>query len=172
MWLLMMVCPAPAIVDSAVRWPDISYLRLAKNSFIFLFGHHHHHHPHHHQHHHHNHHHSNHDISGVVGTITGTILSIVAIVQCFRDPDSGTCWLLSWRYCSKILLVAVRYRLLMIMWLLMIICWHVIIDNNVLTCDYWWKYVDMWLLMIICWHVIIDDNVITDDNMLTCDYWW
>ena len=73
------------MVDTAVRWPKVSYWRLAKNCFIALFGlqqyyrdlfilvlmffkiiHH----------------------SGIVGTITGTILSIVAIVQCFRVAGS------------------------------------------------------------------------------------
>ena len=81
----------------------ISYLRLTQNSFISIFGQHHHHHhlrrchlhrcPRHHHHHLHDCH--DHHISGIVGTITGTILSIVAIVQCFREPGSCSA---SWRY--------------------------------------------------------------------------
>ena len=36
--LKILSLPAPAVVDTAVRWPKISYLRSAKNCFIALFG--------------------------------------------------------------------------------------------------------------------------------------
>ena len=50
---------APAIIDTATNWEQISRLRLAKNGFIFVFG--------------------------MVGTFTGTILSVGAIVKKFQD---------------------------------------------------------------------------------------
>ena len=36
--LKILSLPAPAVVDTAVRWPKISYLRITKNCFIALFG--------------------------------------------------------------------------------------------------------------------------------------